>query len=138
MARHQLQRTLVAAQASLERSMADTTFAVKKSINILESSVTDLVGQRDEQQQALCKSPLALATLKEHCSKLNEAVMWGERRLASTRAERNPSSSVVVTGPFIKKFPCNHSVNINIIIFFFRRSKRQRNFSLFYFASQES
>jgi hypothetical protein len=45
---------------------------------------------------------------------------------------------VVVTGPFIKKFPCNHSVNINIIIFFFRRSKRQRNFSLFYFASQES
>jgi hypothetical protein len=47
-------------------------------------------------------------------------------------------TQVVVTGPFIKKFPCNHSVNINIIIFFFRRSKRQRNFSLFYFASQES
>jgi hypothetical protein len=36
--------------------------------------------------------------------------------------------SVVVTGPFIKNFPCNHSVNINTIIFFFRRSKRQRNF----------
>ena len=42
---------------------------------------------------------------------------------------------VLSTGPFIKKFPCNHSVNINIIICFFRRSKRQRNFSLFYFAS---
>jgi hypothetical protein len=46
--------------------------------------------------------------------------------------------TVVISGPFIKNFPCNHSVNINIIIFFFRRSKRQRNFSLFYFASQES
>jgi hypothetical protein len=45
---------------------------------------------------------------------------------------------VVISGPFMKNFPCNHSVNINIIIFFFRRSKRQRNFSLFYFASQES
>jgi hypothetical protein len=42
---------------------------------------------------------------------------------------------VVISGPFMKNFPCNHSVNINIIIFFFRRSKRQRNFSLFYFAS---
>jgi hypothetical protein len=45
---------------------------------------------------------------------------------------------VVISGPFMKNFPCNHSVNINIIIFFFRRSKRQRNFSLCYFASQES
>jgi hypothetical protein len=44
-------------------------------------------------------------------------------------------ASVVMSGPFMKIFPCNHSVNINIIIFFFRRSKRQRNFSLFYFAS---
>jgi hypothetical protein len=47
-------------------------------------------------------------------------------------------TEVVISGPFMKNFPCNHSVNINIIIFFFRRSKRQRNFSLFYFASQES
>jgi hypothetical protein len=46
--------------------------------------------------------------------------------------------TVVISGPFMKNVPCNHSVNINIIIFFFRRSKRQRKFSLFYFASQES
>lgn len=85
---HQLQCTLVAAQASLERSMAET-IAAKKTINILESSITDLVGQRDEQQQALCKSQLALQALNENCSKLNEAVMQGERRLARTRAERN-------------------------------------------------
>ena len=85
---HQIQSTLVAAQGSLERSMAET-FAAKKAINILESSITDLVGQRDEQKQALCKSQLALQALNENCSKLNEAVMQGERRLASTRAERN-------------------------------------------------
>jgi hypothetical protein len=59
------------------------------------------------------------------------------QRCHQARAELH-AASVVVTGPFIKKFPCNHSVNINIIIFFFRRSKRRRNFSLFYFASQES
>jgi hypothetical protein len=39
---------------------------------------------------------------------------------------------------FFSFFPCNHFINKQIIIFFFRRSKRQRNFSLFYFASQES
>lgn len=85
---HQLQSTLVAAQTSLECSMAET-FAAKKAINILESSVIDLVGQRDEQQQALCQGQLAFEALKEHCSKLNEAVMQGERRLASTKAEHN-------------------------------------------------
>jgi hypothetical protein len=45
---------------------------------------------------------------------------------------------VVVTGPFINFLLHNHSVIYKILIFFFRRSKRQRNFSLFYFASQES
>jgi hypothetical protein len=54
------------------------------------------------------------------------------------RSEKPEVPEVVISGPFMKIFPCNHSVNINIIIFFFRRSKRQRNFSLFYFASQES
>jgi len=39
---------------------------------------------------------------------------------------------VVVSGPFTKFFPCNHIINIEIVIFFFRRSKRQRNFSLFF------
>jgi hypothetical protein len=34
---------------------------------------------------------------------------------------------VVFTGPFIKNFPCNHTINIKQK-FFFRRSKRQRNF----------
>ncbi len=73
-----------------------------KAINILESSVTDLVGQRDEQQQALYKSPLALATLKENCSKLNEAGDVGGKeagkhegraqpQLVATPARRNPS-----------------------------------------------
>jgi hypothetical protein len=47
-------------------------------------------------------------------------------------------TQVVISRAFFLFFPCNHSVNINIIIFFCRRSKRQRNFSLFYFASQES
>jgi hypothetical protein len=42
------------------------------------------------------------------------------------------------SGPFIKNLLHNHSVIYKIIIFFFRRSKRQRNFSLFYFDSQES
>jgi len=35
---------------------------------------------------------------------------------------------VVISGPFIKIFPCNHIINIKKIIFFFRRSKRQRKF----------
>jgi hypothetical protein len=52
--------------------------------------------------------------------------------------ERSYCMLVVISRAFFLFFPCNHSVNINIIIFFFRRSKRQRNFSLFYFASQES
>ncbi len=43
-------------------------------------------------------------------------------------------ASVVISRAFFFS-PCNHSVILNIIIFFFRRSKRQRNFSLFYFAS---
>jgi hypothetical protein len=66
----------------------------------------------------------------------------GERRagkgkpyVGAPRTSDPETARVVVTGPFIKNFPCNHSVNINIIIFFFRRNKRQRNFSLFYFAS---
>ena len=42
---------------------------------------------------------------------------------------------VVITGPFIKKFPCNHIINIKKKNFFFRRSKRQRNFSLLFFTS---
>ena len=42
---------------------------------------------------------------------------------------------VVVTGAFIKILLHNHSVIYKILIFFFRRSKRQRIFSLFYFAS---
>jgi len=42
---------------------------------------------------------------------------------------------VVVTGPFINFLLHNHIINKQIIFFFFRRSKRQRNFSLFYFAS---
>jgi hypothetical protein len=45
---------------------------------------------------------------------------------------------VVVTGPFINFLLHNHSVIYKILIFFFRQSKRQRNFSLFYFASEES
>jgi hypothetical protein len=35
---------------------------------------------------------------------------------------------VVVTGPFIKFLLHNHSVIYKILIFFFRRSKRQRKF----------
>ena len=35
---------------------------------------------------------------------------------------------VVDTAPFMKFFPCNHIINIKKIIFFFRRSKRQRSF----------
>ena len=45
---------------------------------------------------------------------------------------------VVMSGAFIKNLLHNHITNIKKIFFFFRRSKRQRNFSLFYFASQES
>jgi sugar lactone lactonase YvrE len=56
----------------------------------------------------------------------------------TVQATTMSSSTVVISRAFFLFFPCNHSVNINIIIFFFRRSKRQRNFSLFYFASQES
>ena len=38
----------------------------------------------------------------------------------------------------LKKIASQSQHKYKIIIFFFRRSKRQRNFSLFYFASQES
>ena len=48
------------------------------------------------------------------------------------------STSLLNSGPFINFLLHNHSVIYKILIFFFRRSKRQRNFSLFYFASQES
>ena len=37
---------------------------------------------------------------------------------------------VVVTGPFIKKFPCNHIINIKRKIFF-REAKDSVNFSFF-------
>jgi hypothetical protein len=57
------------------------------------------------------------------------------KAVTDDRAAKQKVMIVVISGPFMKFFPCNHSVNINIIIFFFRRSKRQRNFSLFYFAS---
>ena len=46
--------------------------------------------------------------------------------------------SVVNSGAFIKILLHNHSVIYKILIFFFRRSKIQRIFPLFYFASQES
>jgi hypothetical protein len=59
-------------------------------------------------------------------------------RGSAVMVRRPPGRAVVISRAFFLFFPCNHSVNINIIIFFFRRSKRQRNFSLFYFASQES
>ena len=42
-------------------------------------------------------------------------------------------SAEVVDGAFMNFFPCNHIINIKK--FFFRQSKRQRNFSLFFFAS---
>ena len=47
-------------------------------------------------------------------------------------------TKVVISGAFIIFLLHNHSVIYKIIIFFFRRSKRQRNFSLFIFASEES
>jgi hypothetical protein len=37
-------------------------------------------------------------------------------------------SAVVISRAFFLFFPCNHIINIKKIIFFFRRSKRQRNF----------
>jgi hypothetical protein len=39
------------------------------------------------------------------------------------------------SAPFFEISPCNHFINKQIIFFFFRRSKRQRIFPLFYFAS---
>ena len=48
------------------------------------------------------------------------------------------AAELLNSGPFIKILLHNHSVIYKIIFFFFRRSKRQRNFSLFYFASRES
>ena len=56
---------------------------------------------------------------------------------APLRTPRTPAP-VVISGAFINFLLHNRSVIYKIIIFFFRRSKRQRNFSLFYFASQES
>jgi hypothetical protein len=58
--------------------------------------------------------------------------------LCQERVEERQRDKVVISGPFMKFFPCNHSIIYKIIFFFFRRSKRQRIFSLFYFASQES
>ena len=46
--------------------------------------------------------------------------------------------ALLITAPFINFLLHNHSVIYKILIFCFRRSKRQRNYSLFYFASQES
>ena len=54
------------------------------------------------------------------------------------RESEGGRGGVVESGPFIKNLLHNHSVIYKILIFFFRRSKRQRIFSLFYFASQES
>jgi hypothetical protein len=42
---------------------------------------------------------------------------------------------VVFTGLFLIFFPCNHIINKKIIIFFLRRSKRQRIFCLLFFTS---
>ena len=43
--------------------------------------------------------------------------------------------SVVICRAFLKFFPCNHIIKIKNKNFFFRRSKRQRNFSLLFFTS---
>ncbi len=45
-----------------------------------------------------------------------------------TRIGCHRETTVVITGPFIKNLLHNHSVIYKIIIFFFRRSKRQRKF----------
>jgi len=70
----------------------------------------------------------------------------GRRAGASSPKSRAPASrlaprghravtGVVISGAFINFLLHNHSVIYKILIFFFRRSKRQRIFSLFYFAS---
>jgi hypothetical protein len=77
--------------------------------------------------------------LRADLQSTKEDLQLTHTELASVEAEANRFSlaltGVVISRAFFLFFPCNHSVNINIIIFFFRRSKRQRNFSLFYFAS---
>jgi hypothetical protein len=58
--------------------------------------------------------------------------------LQTAQQEADMWRELLNSGPFINFLLHNHSVIYKIIIFFSRRSKRQRNFSLFYFASQES
>jgi hypothetical protein len=91
----------------------------------------------------VCFSPTVFAST-EFSVCLNPADVIPASASASTSAPPSPAivasarggTRLLNSGPFIKILLHNHSVNINIIIFFFRRSKR--NFSLFYFASQES
>jgi hypothetical protein len=47
----------------------------------------------------------------------------------------NDLSTVVIAGAFSFFPPCNHIINIKKIFFFFRQSKRQRNFSPSFFTS---
>jgi hypothetical protein len=51
--------------------------------------------------------------------------------VSDTRRQMNLEAQagvVVNSRAFFLFFPCNHIINIKKIIFFFRRSKRQRNF----------
>ena len=71
-----------------------------------------------------------------------EAAWERQRDCVGPRASATPEEQmqgveggVVNSGAFINFLLHNHSVIYKILNFFFRRSKRQRNFSLFYFAS---
>ena len=54
-----------------------------------------------------------------------------------TAHSKHQSTKVVVTGPFINFLLHNHNVIYKILIFFFRRSKRQRNFPFFFCFKRE-
>ena len=71
----------------------------------------------------------------QFCSKeeLWEAARDEEMKIPWQAANEGPP--LLISSAFFSFFPCNHFINKQIIFFFFRRSKRQRNFSLFYFAS---
>ncbi len=64
---------------------------------------------------------------REECERVirthRDCVVWSR-----ARPMKGDCTLVVITGPFIKNLLHNHSVIYKIIIFFFRRSKRQRKF----------
>jgi hypothetical protein len=56
-----------------------------------------------------------------------------EKEHARARARVLSGASVVISRAFFLFFPCSHIIHIKNIFFFFRRSKRQRNFPPLFF-----